>query len=420
MKITLIENGLDSLRKGYQCLNEHEKLALNGAQENELFSVLKDSILNIQHGVEILFKHLLVTHNEFLLYTDIAKLKEAYKSKAKGDISELYEADGVHTVTFKESIDRLRDICGHPIDDQLKKRLLKIESWRNKITHSAAIINDDNVPKILLEHLFELDKLLAPIIGEAYLQGQGRTDLDRAYNLTKSTYGELENQIKAQSIEALIRALRSVGIKDVTAPDVIHIQDAAKAHEFLLHLQDDGKLIFSCDVVNGHCSGQAIVTRTLDQKIFTVYTTDNEVGYQFKFAGMVIYVPDIANNLSPLMFLYSSKTAKIGSDPVIQSDDEEGWRVQYGLVLDDDGTELWDRETYEKSYEELDGYTTPTVPAHKEAVRILTKGLAVFMNVRKLRYPDRNTTFGQEMFSAPDLLTKALGEQIKRRAATDR
>ncbi|MCJ8176434.1 hypothetical protein MRS45_10005 [Pseudomonas viridiflava] len=400
-------------------MNEHEKLKLQGAKESELFSVLKDSILNIQHGVEILFKHLLVTRNEFLLYTEISKLKEAYKSKAKGEITELYEADGVHTVTFKESIDRLRDICGHPIDDQLKKKLLKVESWRNKISHSAAIISDENVPKVLLDHLFELDKLLAPIIGEAYLQGQGRTDLERAYNLTKNTYGELENQTKARSIEALIGALRSVGIKDITAPDVINISDAEKAHEFLLHLQNDGQLKFSCDVVNGHCSGHAIVTQELNNNIITVYTTDNEVSYQFKFAGMVIYVPDIKNNLSPLVFLYSAKTSEIGDDPVIQSNDEENWRVQHGLVLDEDGTELWDRATYEKSYEESESLATPTVPAHKEAVRILTKGLAIFMNVRSLRYPGRQYTFGQEAFSTPAILTTGLREQIKQRAIAD-
>ncbi|WP_460408815.1 hypothetical protein [Pseudomonas amygdali] len=414
MKITLIENGLDSLRKGYQFLGEHEKLISNGADDSDLFSVLKDAILNIQHGVEILFKHLLLQKNEFLVYTDISKLKEAYRSKAKGEISELYEAEGVHTVTFKESIDRLRDICGIPISESLKKKLLKVESWRNKITHSAAIITDDDVPKVLLEHLLDLDKLLAPVIGEPYLKGQGRVDLDRAYTLTMNTYGELANKLKAQSIEALISALRSVNMSNVRAPGVFRIKDINKAHALLVHLQNTGNLNFSCDIVNGHCSGHAIVTEELSNRIMTVYTTDNEVGYQFQFSDLVIYIPEINNNLSPLVFLYSSKLRPTGLNPVVEADG--AWEVQHGLMLDEVGTELWSRDDYEKSIEEVYSERPPTLPAHKDIIRILSNGLAVFMNVRKLNYPG-NTVFNTESFSSAEKIIQRLTHKIERREA---
>lgn len=412
MRISLIENGLDSLRKGYQHLDVHEKLELTGAKDHEKFSALKDSILNIQHGVEILFKHLLITHNEFLLYTDISRLKEAYRSKAKGEITELYEAEGVHTVTFKESIDRLRDICGLPISETLKKKLLKIESWRNKITHSAAIITDDNVAKMLLDHLFELDELLAPAIGEQYFKGQGRTELDRTYNLTKKIYGELENKIKAQSIEALISALHSAQIKDIYSPGVMIIEDSNQAHEFLLHLQNHGKLHFSCDVVNGHTSGHAIVTEKLEKNTMTIYTTDNEVGYQFRFAGLVVYIPEIKNNVSPLVFLFSSKTKPTGTSPVIDS--YEKWITQKGIVFDD-GSEDWTKATHDTSIEEAYGECDPTLPSHKDVIRILTSGLAIYMNVRKLNYSSPHNFFNLEQELSAKTLASQLTLQLEER-----
>ncbi len=416
MRISLIENGLDSLRKGYQHLNEHEKLELAGAQDKEKFSALKDSILNIQHGVEILFKHLLITHNEFLLYTDISRLKEAYRSKAKGEITELYEAEGVHTVTFKESIERLRDICGLQINETLKKKLLKVESWRNKITHSAAIITDDHVAKTLLDHLFSLDELLAPVLGEQYFKGQGRTELDRTYNLTKKIYGELENKIKAQSIEALISALRSAQIKNIYSPGVMIIEDLKQAHSFLLHLQNDGKLNFSCDVVNGHTSGHAIVTKDLEKNIMTIYTKDNEVGYKFSFAGLVVYIPEIKNNVSPLIFLFSKKIKHKGTTPVIDSD--ENWTIQKGIVFDENGSEDWTEETYDKSLEESYGECEPVLSSHKDAVRILSSGLAIYMNVRKLSYSSSHNFFNStEELSATTFayqLTKQLKERERR------
>ncbi|TWR92084.1 hypothetical protein FJD38_00240 [Pseudomonas saxonica] len=417
MRISLIENGLDSLRKGYQHLNEHENLELLKAQDAQKFSSLKDSILNIQHGVEILFKHLLVTHNEFLLYTDISRLKEAYRSKAKGEISELYEAEGVHTVTFKESIDRLRDICGIPISEQLKKKLLKVESWRNKITHSAAIITEDDVAKTLLDHLFDLDELLAPILGEQYYKGQGRTELDRAYNLTKKIYGELKNKIKAQSIEALISALRSARIKNVSPSGVMTIKNFKQAHEFLLHLQKDGKLKFSCDVVNSHTSGHAVVIEHLEENYMTIYTTDNQVGYKFRFAGLVVYIPEIKSNVSPLIFLFSSKIKPKGSSPVIDSHDS--WTIQKGIVFDEDGSEDWTKVNHDKSIAEVYSEYDPTLPPHKDAIRILTSGLAIYMNVQKLNYPSPLNYFNASPEFSADTLADTLTKQIEERARQD-
>jgi len=80
MKITLIENGLDSLSKAYSFLERYEKEKESHANKETRFFILKDAILSMQHGVEILFKHILKNNNEILLYSSVTdKLRDAFK-----------------------------------------------------------------------------------------------------------------------------------------------------------------------------------------------------------------------------------------------------------------------------------------------------------------------------------------------------
>ncbi|HHX4174505.1 TPA: hypothetical protein ACU910_007125, partial [Burkholderia contaminans] len=179
MKISLIDNGLDSLRKAYSFLKEYEDLREAGAEEVQRFFKLKDAILSMQHGIEILLKYLLSSRNEILLFSEInQKLRAAYAKRRAGDIEHLYDNDDVHTVTFKESIDRLNDICGLEISEKLRKDLLKVEKWRNSITHAAILQNEQEVSGVLARLMPRLDDFFSPTIGDAYVQGQGRSELD--------------------------------------------------------------------------------------------------------------------------------------------------------------------------------------------------------------------------------------------------
>ncbi|AKA25957.1 hypothetical protein [Pseudomonas chlororaphis] len=383
MKISLIENGLDSFRKGYQHLEKYEQLAKNKADDAARFSELKDSVLSIQHGIEILFKFILKKHNDLLIYTDISKLKQAFKSQRNGTISELYEAEGVHTVTFKESIERLRDICGLEFDEDFRKTLLKVESWRNSITHSAVLLNEEDVARVLMSLLADLDNFFGPAIGEEYLKAQGRPALDRAYKLTKAVYGELENRIKAATVERLISALEENDIKNVTAPGVFLINDPGKAFSILQKIQGDG-INYGCDLINGHCSGSASVVNLTDNKIISIDTTDNRCEYRFNLDAIVVYIPKIQDSFSPLIFMYSNSVPPLGKKPYIRED--EDYTLQIGLAFEESGHECWETSDIQQSFEDYNSEYDPVLPSNREIIKFISEGPVCFMNVQKLEY----------------------------------
>lgn len=382
MKISLIDNGLDSLLKGYEHLGTYGELLGERADETKRFSALKDSVLSIQHGIEILVKYILKEKNELLIYSDISKLKAAFKQRRAREIVELFEMEGVHTVTYRESLERLRDICGVEVRERLWKVLLKVEKWRNTITHSAVLLNEDEVSGVIVKLLDDLDDLFGPLIGESYLRGQERTDLDRAYRVTKAVYGKLSNDVKAATVECLIRALQKNSIKGTRAPDAILVEAPNIAHSILKEIQEGG-LTFGCDFINEHYSGHAIVQDISDDGIVTIYTKDNKCSYQFKLSGMMIYIPELNNDISPLVFMYSDEQTNQGKDPYIT--ESKLYKTQTGLVLDDGSGVLWEKSQYEQSYED-DYLDEPTLPAHKEVFRFLSAGAICFMNIQKLNY----------------------------------
>jgi len=166
MKITLIENGLDSLSKAYSFLERYEKEKESHANKETRFFILKDAILSMQHGVEILFKHILKNNNEILLYSSVTdKLRDAFKKRRAKEINELFEVDGIHTVTFRESIDRVADILGIEITEKFKNNLFKVEKWRNSIIHSGVVLNENEVSSVLAKFFDQLDEFFCSTIG---------------------------------------------------------------------------------------------------------------------------------------------------------------------------------------------------------------------------------------------------------------
>ena len=60
MQLSLIENGLDSLRNGYEALNEYDKLLISNGDELKKSLLLKSAIIQTHHGIEILMKYILL------------------------------------------------------------------------------------------------------------------------------------------------------------------------------------------------------------------------------------------------------------------------------------------------------------------------------------------------------------------------
>ena len=399
MKISLIDNGLDSLRKAYSFLKEYENLREANAEDTQRFFKLKDAILSMQHGIEILFKHLLSSENEILLFSEInTKLRTAYAQRRAGDIEHLYENDDVHTVTFKESIDRVNDICGLLVPEKLHKDLLKVERWRNSITHAAILQNEQEVSGVLSGLMPQLDDFFGPTIGDTYVQGQGRSELDRAFRLFKATHGEHPNAKKSIVIERLIRSLEENNIGSVTAPGIFSTDNASKAYSILRNMQGDG-ISYGADMINRHCSGRMQISALNGDGVIEMYAEDCRSWYAFQFDRLVVYVPPVEGDRSPLIFIYANTLSLLGDDPYV-FESTGGYRSQIGIKFVDDGSEEWSKETIYKLYAEkereqggfYDDYDEdlPTPPSrtfiHK--YRFLSNCCVCFMNIQSLSYAE--------------------------------
>ncbi|MGG7604697.1 hypothetical protein [Massilia sp. BKSP1R2A-1] len=383
MKISLIENGLDSLKKGYGHLKKYEELDADPMNDTQRFSLLKDAILAIQHGVEILFKDILRNKNEILLYSEInAKLKQAFTKRREGVITELFELDGVHTVTFKESLERVRDICGIEIPSKLNKSLIKVEAWRNLLMHSAVSLPEVQVAAVLGGLMHSLDNFFSTAIGERYINGQGRVDLERAYNLYIASR-QVPNDLKETVVKRLIAALKEHGVKDVTAPGVFLVKDYDKAIGILSHIQGDD-LVYGCDFSNHHCSGLAKVVGAKPGGILRIYTEDIDNYYDIGLDGIVVYVPAIAGDLSPLVFVFSKQISQIGSSPYKR--DKDLITIQEGYIHED-GNEIWEADDFKATRSRVykdDGSASDE--GLRKIYRFLGAGCAMFLNVQKLKY----------------------------------
>ena len=79
-KITLRQNGIHSFKRGLETLQKYEK-----GKGTDKF-LLKESIMFIHHGIELLLKEILVTKgNEHLIYSDISEstLKKVIQANQK-------------------------------------------------------------------------------------------------------------------------------------------------------------------------------------------------------------------------------------------------------------------------------------------------------------------------------------------------
>lgn len=382
MKIPLIDNGLDSLTKGYTFLQKYEAMRQEGASDASRFLVLKDAILSMQHGIEILFKFLIKEKNEVLLFSEISpKLKAAYLSRKKGEIAELFEHDGVHTVSFRESVERVNDILGIEIDERLRRTLLKIEKWRNGIIHSAVVLNENEVSNVLFDVMERLDEFFGASIGIQYRTGQGRQNLDRAYRLFKAVHGEHQNSVKAGVIARLIAALSANGIRDVTAPGVFVVRDPQKAFSILQGMVGD-ESHYGCDWINYHNSGDARVVEMRNRHL-VIHCADINTDYRINFSGLLIFVPKVDDEMSPLAFLYSGGMDTLTDDPAVH--EIENFKTQSGFFLPAANEELWSKRLCDEFYYALDDESVDVRPSYKSIVRFLSKGMVCFLNVQSLR-----------------------------------
>ena len=178
-KITLKENGLHSYWQGIDLYAEY----LQSQDKMQL----RDAIMFLHHGVELLMKQILVSKSEFLIFTSLNEA--AAKQKKADDLgTNIFVLENPpKTITYTEAIARVEAFIKPPqLNDDLTTGLTRLNSIRNQLEHYAIETDLDQSIKLLASlHQPLLDLFEAQIGGVLRTQTRAtrrawRTVQDRA------------------------------------------------------------------------------------------------------------------------------------------------------------------------------------------------------------------------------------------------
>lgn len=402
MKISLLENGLDSLKKGFEHLNNYEEMHLLDNKGNERFLVLKDAVLAIHHGIEILFKEALNRSNEILIFSEIDKrLKTAFVMKRQQNLHSLFEADPtLHTVTFQEAIDRVQKICGHKLNEPFIHKLDKLQIYRNQITHSEVSIDEIELNSVFEGLVDDIDIFFTEAIGGDYSTITGYSALKKNYEKYLKNLKKAKREIKKTAIEKFLEAFKKCSIS-MGENEVKTISDINLVTK-LINTLYSSKLRFGTDLYNGHCSGDVNVIKRLDNERFSLFTKDNNAEYIFKFKNLLIFMPKVGADFSPILF-FEADNDNIDSslEKYIEFDEYSDRKSISGVYFYDQDKIEWNGEKLHEFYMQLENDEYFVTPKHHRVEHFLSSGVFCFINVQMLGY-------GQMLKVLRDLGTKSL------------
>ncbi|PEL13215.1 hypothetical protein [Bacillus sp. AFS017336] len=209
MEFTLLENGTDSLRKAKDSIEKFEEL-----HRDHGYHHLKDAIIFLNHGIEILLKYILSQRNESLIFTDLKVYLDAKKqlkhmpSKVKGfgTFLDKYKPTvfdvppskignkRMETISLKVALERVEFLCDIYVPDDFKNGTFLLNDYRNDLTHHSINLTPDDEHKFItiLKSLYDntLDFFEKHIPGT-----MGKIDAER-FELTKAEYEEMQREMQ--------------------------------------------------------------------------------------------------------------------------------------------------------------------------------------------------------------------------------
>lgn len=171
-KISLRENGEHSFKKGLESYNEYEKT------KNQM--LLKDTILFLHNGIELLMKEMLVRNNEFLIFEDLKDIPKKQKQARTKGIGIFFIDTPPKSVSYEEAYKRVDAFINPPeLDASLLEWLHKLNLLRNQLEHYAIDGDKDEIVEILEaihkpilnlfeNHLGPLTQLQTPQVKQAW------------------------------------------------------------------------------------------------------------------------------------------------------------------------------------------------------------------------------------------------------------
>ncbi|WP_077314540.1 type I restriction endonuclease subunit R [Vibrio palustris] len=168
LKIGLLDNGSHSLKRGFEMWTQWE--------ESEDAWLLKEAVIWVHHGIELVLKQLLVQTNEFLVFQDVNKAVERLgilrnkRGMKNAGILDLFDHDDkVMSVGFRSLIERAAitlSISELEEGGVLRSKIDRLTRYRNKIVHFSLELDVIEVSSLLSDLLNPLLSVLAREIND--------------------------------------------------------------------------------------------------------------------------------------------------------------------------------------------------------------------------------------------------------------
>lgn len=380
MNISLLQNGLHSLNKGYLLIKQFEICK----SKDEKYFLIKDAILSIHHGVEILMKECLRRKNEFLIFSNIDRaVKDVYREKKQKKLSDIFMTNkikDVHMVTYEEAIDRMDAFYEVELKSELKESLIKLNKYRNIITHSGVYLKPIEVLETIYSLAHGLDFYFEEILKDEYEISVGYVNLKNAINSLDEYSGNFK--LYKCIVDILKKEKINLGLGEA-----IYISDINKAYNFLNNFFKSG-FVLGADLLNGFCSGEITKIKRTKTNIL-IYTNDNGSIYNFKFNEMLVAIPpSLESKESPLIYIESSANEEDDFDEKHKCKNEyKGVEYVEECYIPSEDKKLYGQDIY-NNIERL--YTDGI--KHINTFYFLNRKVLVFLNVQTFKFD-----FGQHL-----------------------
>lgn len=390
MNISLIANGLDSLSKGYNFLLEYENKVSSGSDENERYFILKDAILSIHHGVEIMMKAVLTKHSEFLLVSEINKhVKDAYLEVNQQGLNSIYESSKrmkVHTVTYVEAFERLKYICSYRFKKQFEEKILRLDEIRNIITHSEVFMNESEVINLFDGLINDIDVYFTKALGEEYNTLSGYSDLIKNSKEYQKVLLENGFALKARFIDSIQHILAEIEVS-MGFDEVRRITDIDKVVRLFSALLDEG-FRFGTDMYDGTCSGEVSRVSRCGKEHVALYMKDNNLETRIKLRSLIILLANPTSKLSPLIFLESDDDPETEKEHknIIQ-EDYCGKNYVEALYFVEDNNLVYNPDEINEEYMNRDYVEGFVIRESYRMNQYTERCMFSFLNIQGLQYP---------------------------------
>jgi|GEM_PF-676218 len=384
MNLSLLESGIDSLNKGFQSLVNYENLYYNPNRINKpkkRFFHLKDSILFIQHGIEILLKYILYKHSPYLIFTNIDNnVKKAFIEKNTRNLSSVFESQlkyKIHTVNYTEAIERVKILPNITLGKALEDKLIQLELYRNLIMHSAPHLDEVEINNTLDELANQLDSFFYKSIGKSYKTISGYSGFvknSQAFQIALTTGNK---QLKANTNKVILEALRCSKM-NIGAYEVKRFTDINSCTQFFNSIFSSD-LRFAGDLYNCYCSGNIKIKR-VSEELFHLTLDDKALTIEFSLKSIILFLPKLDSLTSPMIYIECTRP-KENPPQFLKHITKDYYGIEnIDYLLLQNGDSIFGEKEIE------DFYNLNNRPKHFEHIRFYSPGLLAFLNVQGLKY----------------------------------